>query len=261
MRYLETHMLRTSKCVKTWGGIAFLIGIPMVLVSYLYQSVDVGVLSTQFPRILRTGGEVSYELKPEAPSYWVHLPAISTHARWAIILSEDWAFYQHGGVDFSQIRVALSDILSGERYRGASTITQQTIKNVFLSSERSLWRKFREAILAVKLERSLPKKRILEIYLNSIQFGPGIYGIGAAAWHYFQKPAAQLTPREGAFLAMLLPSPQRYYVSFKKKKLTDFARGRVETILEKMRIAKVISPEQFEDELRKSYGWETLSKE
>jgi monofunctional biosynthetic peptidoglycan transglycosylase len=224
---------------------------------YMYFSHDVSVLKHQYPHLrIDSSQEVEVEIKPGKPSHWVNLQDISHFGKWAIVLSEDWAFYQHEGLDVEQIKVALSEMLSAERFRGASTITQQMVKNVLLSDSRTLWRKLHEIILAQKVEKVLSKDRILELYLNSIEFGPGIYGIKVAAKHYFRKSPAGLTPRESAFLAMLLPSPKRYYVSFKKKHLTRFARIRMKAILTKLRMGKIISLDQYQRELNSKLSWE-----
>jgi monofunctional biosynthetic peptidoglycan transglycosylase len=110
--------------------------------------------------------------------------------------------------------------------------------------------------LAQKVEKILTKNRILEVYLNIIEYGPGIFGINAASRHYFKKSPSELSPREGAFLAMLLPSPKKYYTSFKKKCLTKFARSRVRNILRKLKMGKVISADQYAREIYASFPWE-----
>jgi monofunctional glycosyltransferase len=223
---------------------------------YMYFSHHVQRLELEYPHLLRQQDFVEYEIKATRPKNWVNLKDISQYARWAIVLSEDWAFYQHEGIDLEQMKKALEQMVKQEKFRGASTITQQLIKNLYLSHERSLWRKLHEIILATKLERALSKERILELYLNAIEYGPGIYGIREASFHYFKKAPAGLSPREGAFLAMLLPSPKRYYRSFRQKKLTTFARHRVNMILTKMRMAKVLTPEEFSAEREARFSWE-----
>ncbi len=211
---------------------------------YMYFSHNAEELLKGYPRNVR-------------PSDWVSFSSISPYARSAIVLSEDWAFFQHEGFDSNQMKVAIEEAAFGGRVRGASTITQQMVKNVWLSEDRTLWRKFHELILAYKVDSVLSKKRILEIYLNVIEFGPGIYGIKKAATHYFKKAPAHLTPRESAFLAMLLPSPKRYYISFKKRKLTTFAVKRINEILIKMRMGKAITPEQYQIEKESRFSWES----
>ncbi len=224
---------------------------------YMYFSHDVEILKTQYPHLkIAQDKSVEVEIKKGKPSHWVNLKDISVYGKGAIVLSEDWAFYEHSGVDLEQMKVALSEMVTADRFRGASTITQQMVKNVLLSDSRTLWRKLHEIVLAQKVEKVLSKARILELYLNSIEFGPGIYGIKAAARHYFNEQPSQLNPRESAFLALLLPSPKRYYVSFKKKTLTKFARIRIKAILVKMRMGKIISPEQYESEVKSKLSWE-----
>lgn len=246
-----------------WNKLRFkwlvIIGIMMMLFSplYMYFSHDVSQLKDKYPHLkIDSSLEVEVSIKSVKPSHWVNLKDISPFGKWAIVLSEDWAFYQHDGVDLEQMRVALSEMVASERFRGASTITQQMVKNVLLSDSRTLWRKLHEIILSQKVEKVLSKHRILELYLNSIEYGPGIYGIKNASYHYFKKHPSQINPREGAFLAMLLPSPKRYYVSFKKRQLTKFAKIRIKAILVKMRMAKIISLERYEAELNSKLSWE-----
>lgn len=217
---------------------------------YMYFSHDVQKLRLNYPT--NDGKEFS----SKKPKGWVKLQDISFYAKWAIVLSEDWSFYQHDGIDLEQMKVAINEMVEKNKFRGASTITQQMVKNVFLTNERTLWRKLHEIVLAQKVEKELSKDRILEVYLNVIEFGPDIYGINQAALHYFKKHPSGLNPKEAAFLAMLLPSPKKYYRSFKKRKLTTFASTRIEAILVKMRMAKVISKDQYEFEKGRRFDWE-----
>lgn len=240
-----------------WGGLYF--GILSILLSplYMYFSHNVSKLKTLYPHVhIKENLSASYKLDESRPKSWVSLKDISKYAKWAIVLSEDWGFYDHQGIDVNQMRVAFDEMLGGTRFRGASTITQQTVKNIFLSEERTIWRKVHEIILAQKLERAVSKERILEAYLNSIEFGPGIYGIKNASLHYFKKAPRYLTPREGAFLAMMLPSPKKYYSSFRKKELSSFASERIKAVLGKMRMGKVISKDVYEQELNRRFFWE-----
>jgi monofunctional glycosyltransferase len=223
----------------------------------MYFSHDVAVLNTQWPhKVLEKDLSAHYLIKQTRPKMWIPLKEMSTFAKWSIILSEDWAFYQHEGIDVEQIKTAFSEMITDKRYRGASTITQQMVKNVFLSSERTLWRKIHEMILSYKVEKTMTKQKILEVYLNVIEFGPAIYGIGEASQHYFKKHPSGLTPKEGAFLAMLLPSPKRYYESYRKRKLTAFARSRIDSILSKLRMKKVITQERYDLEKQGRLAWE-----
>ncbi len=142
---------------------------------------------------------------------WIPLNRISPHLQRAVIVAEDASFFVHEGFDWEGIReAAFYNLEAGEMKRGGSTITQQLAKNLYLSSERSLFRKAREALITRSLEHHLPKKRILEIYLNVAEWGHGVYGAEAAARHHFEKSADELTEEEAAWLAAILPSPQRY---------------------------------------------------
>jgi monofunctional biosynthetic peptidoglycan transglycosylase len=144
--------------------------------------------------------------------YWTPSASIPPEMKWAVILAEDDTFYRHEGVDIKAIKEAVKyDLEKKKLARGASTITQQTAKNLFLSREKSINRKVKEIILAYRMEDALSKGRILELYLNVVELGPMVYGIGHGARFYFGKPASALTPRECAFLAAMLPGPRVAY--------------------------------------------------
>lgn len=138
---------------------------------------------------------------------WVSFSEISPHLPAAVIASEDNNFCQHGGFDWEQIEKAYQTYESGGRLRGASTITQQTAKNLFLWPARSYVRKGIEAWLAVLIDLLWSKQRVLEVYLNIVEWSGGVYGAEAAAKYYFGKPAADLSQREAALLATVLPNP------------------------------------------------------
>lgn len=140
---------------------------------------------------------------------WVPREAVSPHLRLAVVLAEDQKFLLHRGFDSRAIRKALEERERGRRQRGASTLTQQLAKNLFLWPDPSLLRKGIEAWITVWLELLWPKRRILEVYLNVVQFGPCVFGAEAAALRYFGKPAGALLPEEAALLATVLPNPLR----------------------------------------------------
>lgn len=156
---------------------------------------------------------------------WVSLKKISPNLVKAVLIGEDDKFYQHEGFDFEAIGDALERNLEEGRFAaGASTITQQLAKNLFLSPDKSLVRKLREAVLVWRMEQALSKKRILEIYLNVAEWGPGLFGAEAASRRYFGKSASSLTPGEASRLAAVLPNPLRYspvkrskYVAYRSK--------------------------------------------
>lgn len=139
---------------------------------------------------------------------WISIDKLPPSMPLAVVASEDQRFPVHFGVDFTAIINALEQYDDGDGLRGASTITQQTAKNIFLWSGRSFIRKGLEAGLAISLETVWGKKRILEVYLNIAEFGKGIYGVEAASQHYFGKSARRLTAHQTAQLAVLLPSPR-----------------------------------------------------
>jgi len=173
---------------------------------------------------------------------WVPLSSLPDVVIQAVVTAEDDTFFGHQGVNYKATWDALvHDAQKGRFARGGSTITQQMIKNVLLSKEKTLSRKIREYVLARKAEEILTKRRILEIYLNEVEWGDNIYGIEAASRYYFDKHAAELSTREAALLAGMLPNP-RY---FNPNKRPDKARKRQERVLSNMLQAKLISPEEF----------------
>ena len=139
---------------------------------------------------------------------WTPYSSISPDIKRAVLVGEDINFFSHHGFDWGEIKVAVEEALhESEAPRGASTITQQLVKNLWLSPSRNPLRKVKEAILTWQLERTLSKRRILELYLNVVELGPGVYGVEAASRRYFAKPAAAVTDDEAAELAASLPSP------------------------------------------------------
>ncbi|MDA8085414.1 MAG: monofunctional biosynthetic peptidoglycan transglycosylase [Nitrospiraceae bacterium] len=142
---------------------------------------------------------------------WVPYSRISPFVKKAVLISEDDRFWHNNGFEFKAIEAAmLKDIEAGKFEFGGSTITQQLAKNLWLSPAKNPLRKIKEAVLTWRLNRDLPKRRILELYLNEAEWGDGIFGIGAASYHYFRKPASALTPMEAARLAAALPNPIKF---------------------------------------------------
>jgi monofunctional biosynthetic peptidoglycan transglycosylase len=180
--------------------------------------------------------------EPKRIQQWVSLDEISERIVQAVVMGEDASFFRHNGFDFYEIKESIrKNIERGRFARGASTITQQLAKNLFLSTERSLNRKLKEAILTYRLERDLSKRRILEIYLNVIEWGEDIYGVEAAARVYFGNRASRLDAAESALLAAMIPNPRRFHPS----KNMEALKARQERILGWMKMAGHLS----EDEL------------
>lgn len=177
----------------------------------------------------RTWDRWQQDKSPIYPSRdYVRIEKISPYLRAAVIASEDSRFYSHRGFDTVEIRKSLDKYSRGGKLRGASTISQQVSKNLFLWEGRSFIRKGIEAYITLALEVVLPKERILEIYLNSAEWGDGIFGAEAASRHYFGKSASQLTRNEAARLAVILPSPRRWNIN------GDWVRSRARTIQSRM---------------------------
>ena len=162
---------------------------------------------------------------------WVDIDTLPSHIPLALVASEDQRFPKHYGVDMAEIKKALAQFDDGDGLRGASTISQQTAKNLLLWPGRSMLRKGLEAALALGLEGLWGKKRILEVYLNIAEFGKGIYGVEAASQHYFGKAAKALNRNEAARLAVLLPSPRKR----DPNRLTPYLRERVVWVERQMR--------------------------
>jgi monofunctional biosynthetic peptidoglycan transglycosylase len=161
---------------------------------------------------------------------------ISNHLKRAVVAAEDARFLDHDGFDWEMIQKAMErNERRGKVVAGASTISQQLAKNLFLSGERSWLRKGQEAIITWMLESTLSKRRILELYLNVAEWGDGVFGAEAAARHHFGVSAAALTPEQAAWLAVILPSPRRYQGG----RTTPYIAGRVDTILKRMGTAQI----------------------
>jgi monofunctional biosynthetic peptidoglycan transglycosylase len=179
--------------------------------------------------------------------HWVDYGQISDNLKRAVIASEDDGFSSHDGVDWDALEKAWSKNAKAEQRAeqrgttkppkvvGGSTITQQLAKNLFLSGERTLFRKAQEFVLTMALETLLSKKRILEIYLNSVEWGEGVFGAEAAAQHYFRKPAAKLSAYEAARLVVMLPRPKY----FEKTPNSAYLSGRAGVIANRIGDAKL----------------------
>ena len=161
---------------------------------------------------------------------WTPMDRISTHAALAVIASEDQNFFDHWGLDLKAIADAIQDNRTRRRPRGASTISQQVVKNLFLWSGRSYLRKGIEVYFTLFMELLWPKARILEVYLNIAEMGSGVFGVEAAAQRFFHKPADRLNRREAATLAAVLPSPKRMAAD----RPSDYVIRRTWQIIEQM---------------------------
>jgi monofunctional biosynthetic peptidoglycan transglycosylase len=195
-------------------------GVPAIGLAFLAYSFltlpDVRPLKTSNPQTtafmeLRAEEARAKGQTPRHVQRWTGLDHISPDLRRAVTIAEDDAFWKHEGVDLEQLQQSLeTDWARGQLVRGGSTITQQLAKNLYLSPSKNPLRKLRELVIARRLEAELPKTRILELYLNVIEWGDGIYGADAAARTYFKKPASDLDPAESALLAAAIVNPRLF---------------------------------------------------
>ena len=175
---------------------------------------------------------------------WIPLARISPYLVKAVLIAEDDKFWSHEGFDYESIKQAVEkDLQSGRLKFGGSTISQQLARNLYLSPAKSIWRKFREVLITWRMGQVLSKKRILELYLNVVEWGDGIFGAEAASRHYFEKPASELSPREAARLAVVLPSPRKLDPAGTQR----YVESRAEVIYGIMLKRGIVPPEFEED--------------
>ncbi len=189
---------------------------------------------------------------------YVPLSQISSELRTAVIISEDDAFFEHSGINLTELKKAFQENLKKRRFaRGASTITMQLARNAFLFKKKTIVRKIKEILLAKKIERIWGKKKIFEYYLNIAEWGENVYGIEAAAWYYFDKSASQLNLTEASLLAGILPNP----ILLNPFDNWSGAKKRQSRVLKLMKMAKLITNEEFESLITQQVylrGWKPL---
>jgi membrane peptidoglycan carboxypeptidase len=194
---------------------------------------------------MRDGRERTVSLNGASGSF-TPLESIAPYMVQAVLTTEDGGFWRHKGFLPSQFKTAMQRNLAAGKVRlGASTITMQMVKNVLLSHERTLSRKLQELFLTWYLETALSKQRIMELYLNVIEFGPGIYGVTRAARHYFGKHPSELSPPEAAYLALMLPSPVRRHASWCHGAPTESMQIKLQRILGIMHDRNRLSEEDY----------------
>lgn len=187
-----------------------------VIILYLILVPDISRLKKESPKKTSFMEYREKEWQRKGKSYrinqvWVPLSSISPYLIKAVLIGEDDKFWSHEGFDYGAIKKAIQkDIKLGKFKLGGSTVTQQLAKNIYLSPTKNPLRKLREAIITWRMEKVLSKKRILELYLNVVEWGEGIFGIEAASRHYYGKPASELSPEEATRLAAVLPNPRKY---------------------------------------------------
>lgn len=195
------------------------------------------------------------KLVKDRPLRWVSIDHMNRELIYAIVMSEDSTFFEHEGVNFdAMIGAALNNLRKKKYESGASTISQQVTKNIFLTQDKSLVRKLKEVIVTRRVETRFTKNEILELYLNLAEFGPDVYGIQAAASHYFKKKPSEINAAEGAFLALMLPSPRKFHYSvFENQNITLSKKKKLRRILGDMLSQELISPKQYREYVRYDY--------
>jgi penicillin-binding protein 1A len=189
------------------------------------------------------------KIGPDGENF-IPITEVSPHLLNSLMTTEDSSFYRHRGFITKEFRTALvKDLQAGYFKYGASSITMQIVKNVLLSRDKTLSRKFQELFLTWYIENTLEKDRLFEIYVNAIEFGPGLYGIKPASYQYFGKPPRDLLPREAAFFSSILPAPKRRFKQFCQDKLSGWTANKIDRILQLMVKRGRLSEEDYQTAL------------
>ena len=229
------------KLLWRWSWRVFLLALIALVAIQFWFLVHVWYWAGNNPEstaFMRARLEILQQDNPKARlrQQWVPYQRISSHLKRAIIAAEDAKFVSHNGFDWDGIQKAYEkNLREGEIVAGGSTITQQLAKNLFFSGERTWWRKAQEAVVAVMIETVMSKRRILEIYLNVIEWGEGVFGAEAAARHHYGTTAAGLSPEQAARLAAVVPSPRRYGPASD----TAYLQRRTQILLTRMNSAQI----------------------
>lgn len=186
---------------------------------------------------------------------WRPLDQISRDFLYAVVMGEDASYFEHSGINYDALINAFAENIKRRKFVfGASTISQQVVKNVFLYSSKTITRKLKELIITRRMEDRFTKNEILEVYLNIAEFGPDIFGVHMASRYYFNKEPQRVNAAEGAFLALMLPSPKKFHYSiFRNKYLANRHKRKLRRILKDMLYKELISPQQYRDYSNYSY--------
>lgn len=237
--------------ITVWIGVIFL----GIYVYSLFNKPDFDKINFAKIKII---AKKSVEKKVKKSGYkhsWVNIDKIDRQFLYAIVMGEDGTFFSHSGVNYDAFINALGENIKRRKYAfGASTISQQVTKNLFLNNSKAISRKIKEIFITRRLEQKFTKNQILEIYLNIAEFGPKIYGVREACRYYFKKNPRKANCSNGAFLALLLPSPKKYHLSiYKNKYLSKRHRNKIKRILKDMLYKEYISPKQYKKYIRHKY--------
>jgi len=225
------------------------LSVVVVAVFYLYLSLpDVSAFKTKDPRATALMLQRYREAKKADDKFrirqqWIDFESIPKLLRETVRVTEDASFYQHSGIDFAELKAAIKrNWQKGEYVRGASTITQQLAKNLYLSTDKNIIRKVKELLIAWRLESELSKDRIFAIYLNVIEWGPGVFGVEAASQYYFGKTVSQLNLEEMVRLVAVIPQP----LSVNPTENSDWLKWKARWILDALRRYAYIDQIQYQ---------------
>lgn len=265
---VQAWLMRTRTLVRDWVvrvfrkpwdvfvKICFGIGLAVLVVLFLTAGY-VTVFFRSLPNVQKIGFENLKEIgrqrvvdrleNKQARYEWTPLRDVSREFLYSVVVSEDASFFEHSGFNLEMMLSSMAEnIKEGKSAYGASTISQQVAKNLFLSNEKTYLRKIKEFFITQRLENALKKNEIAELYLNVAEFGPDIFGVAAASKHYFNTTPAKINAAQGAFIALMLPSPKRHYFSiFQNRNLTKAKLRRVERVLRDMLYEEYLSETQY----------------
>jgi len=236
------------KTLKWWvlkaiaAGILLVVGLTFLEV-FLFRFMNPSVTANETWRWVRS--QLTTTPYGRMRQEWRPIEEISPHLRKAVLAAEDQRFLNHSGFDFVELNIAMQDALEGKSLRGASTITMQTARTVFLWPSRTFLRKALEAYYTVLMEICWGKPRVLEIYLNTVDWGEGVMGIEAASQHYFQRSSAELSREQAALLAAVLPSPHRWFPGDPGPRIL-YRQQRILRDMEKMPLVSVLLGDEME---------------
>lgn len=242
------HLLRKIK-LWLWISIAALVSAIALVIFFLMSLPDVSGLKSQNPKNTALMGIRMREAENRGDAFsieqeWVSFESIPQLLKDTVRIAEDAGFYWHRGIDYEELKEAIKKNIQEKKFaRGASTITQQLAKNLYLSTKKSLARKIKEYLLARKLEKNLTKDRIFELYLNVIELGHGIFGVQAAAFLYFGKPVGDLSLEEIVRLVAILPRP----LTTDPRGDSPWLKWRCRWLLHKLRLYEYISEETYQE--------------
>lgn len=246
------HKLFFITGILTWLLIVLLLAFT---IGFFQAIPDFSVLT--FDDLIIAGKDyVQRQLESEDAVYrWVPLRDVHRELLYTLVMAEDGKFFEHGGVNYDALFNALGENIKRRKFVfGASTISQQVVKNLYLGDAKTLWRKLREIVATRRMERYFTKNQILEIYVNTAEFGPEIFGVDRAAAYYFEKSPSEVNAAEGAFLALMLPSPRRYhFMIFQNRYISPQHERKRRRILRDMAYKEYISPSQYNEYLRYRY--------